>query len=110
MMGEFNLGESERDFRVPDGGLHRTGGWGTWAPTAAIVIEILSPGDETWEKLPFYGAHQVDELLIVNPADRRVSWLALDRGEYRPVEHSNLIDLGPADLAERIDWPSIGSG
>ncbi len=26
MMGEFNLGESEHDFRVPDGGLHRAGG------------------------------------------------------------------------------------
>lgn len=108
MMGEFNLGESENDFRVPDGGLHRKGGWGTWAPTAALVVEIISPGDETWEKLPFYSVHHVDELLIVDPAERTVSWLALELGEYQPVERSNLIDLGPADLARQIDWPSVG--
>ncbi len=110
MMGEFNLGESEHDFRVPDGGLHRTGGWGTWAPTAAVVVEIISPGDETWEKLPFYGARQVDELLIVDPVERKVNWLAFDHGDYRPVERSSLIDLGPADLAGAIDWPSVDNG
>jgi Uma2 family endonuclease len=49
-MGEFNPGESEHDFRVPDGGLHRAAGWGTWAPTAALVVEIISPGDETWDR------------------------------------------------------------
>jgi hypothetical protein len=41
-MGEFNLGESERDFRVPDGGLHRPGAGGTWLPTAALVVEIVA--------------------------------------------------------------------
>ena len=29
-----------------------------------LVIEIVSPGDDTWKKLPFYAAHDVDELLI----------------------------------------------
>jgi hypothetical protein len=29
-MSAFNLGESERDFRVPDGGLHRPGAAGVW--------------------------------------------------------------------------------
>ena len=28
-----------------------------YIPTAALVIEIVSPGDETWEKLDFYAAH-----------------------------------------------------
>jgi Uma2 family endonuclease len=104
-MGEFNLGESIEDFRVPDGGVHRTIPRGTWFPTAAIVIEIVSPGDESWQKLPFYAAHKVDELLIVDPAERAVRWLALTDGEYRDVQRSALIDLGPGVLAERIDWP-----
>jgi len=104
-MGEFNLGDSEHDFRVPDGGLHRPGAAGVWLSTAALVVEIVSPGDETWDKLPFYAAHQVDEILIVDPQQRTVEWLALERGEYRPVERSRLITLGPAELAERIDWP-----
>jgi hypothetical protein len=104
-MGEFNLGESEDDFRVPAGGLHRPGAGGVWHPTAALVVEIVSPGDESWEKLPFFADHGVDEVLIVDPADRSVHWLGLDHGEYGEIERSELIDLGPAALSKRITWP-----
>lgn len=104
-MHEFNLGESEHDFRVPDGGLHRPGAAGVWLPTAAIVVEILSPDDESWLKLPFYAAHDVDEVLLVDPAERTVTWLALRDGAYVPVVRSGLIELGPAELTERLDWP-----
>jgi hypothetical protein len=104
-MSEFNLGESEDDFRVPDGGLHRPGAAGVWHATAAVVVEILSPDDESRQKLPFYAEHDVDEVLLVDPADRTVTWLALHDGEYRPVERSGLIELGPTELAERLDWP-----
>jgi Uma2 family endonuclease len=104
-MGEFNLGVSEADFRVPDGGLHRTRPHGTWFPTAALVVEIVSPGDETWAKLPFYGARGVDELLIVDFTERALHWLGLADGEYREIERSGLIDLGARELAEGIDWP-----
>lgn len=52
-MGEFNLGESEHNFRVPDGGVLQLGAAGTWLATAALVVEIVSPNDdETWDKLP----------------------------------------------------------
>lgn len=104
-MHEFNLGESEHDFRVPDGGLHRPGAGGIWHPTAALVVEIVSPDDETWQKLPFYAAHGVDEVLIVDPEERSVHWLGLAGDEYSEVERSGLIELGAAELAERIDWP-----
>jgi len=104
-VGEFNLGESEHDFRVPDGGLHRPGAAGVWLSTAAVVVEVLSPGDETWQKLPFYAEHDVDEVLIVDPGERAVAWLALRDGEYQPAQRSELIDLGPAELAEQLDWP-----
>jgi len=105
--GQFNLGESRNDYRVPDLGLHRQGHSGTWIASAALAGEVISPGDETWEKLPFYAAHDVDELLIVDPDERAVRWLALDQhGAYQPVERSGLIDLCPAVLAEQITWPS----
>jgi len=103
-MGDFNLG-TEGDYRVPDGGVHRPGPDRLYYPTAALVVEIVSPGDETWEKLPFYAAHDVDELLIVDPEKRSVDWLGLTDGEYRPIERSGLIGLGPSELAEQIDWP-----
>jgi Uma2 family endonuclease len=77
-----------------------------WVPTAAIAVEILSPDDDTWKKLPFYAQHEVDELLIVDPAERSVRWLALREGEYRPVDRSEILDLTADALAERIDWPN----
>jgi Uma2 family endonuclease len=105
---EFNLGESESDFRVPDGGLHRPGASGIWHATAALVIEVVSPGDESWKKLPFFAAHDVDEVLIVDPAKRSIDWLGLDGGEYHPIARSGLIELSTSELDERIDWPGRG--
>jgi hypothetical protein len=111
---EFNLGDSKNNFRVPDGGLHRPGAAEMWHPTAALVVEVLSPDDDTWEKLPFYATHRVDEVLIVDPQEHAVHWLALtdtgtdgERGGplYEPIEHSRLIDLGAVQLAAQIDWP-----
>lgn len=102
---EFKLGESDRDFRVPDGGLHRVRPRGAWHASAALVVEIVSPGDESWEKLPFYASHAVDEVLIVDPADRTVTLLALSDGEYRRAQRSGLIELGADELTQRLDWP-----
>jgi len=104
-MHQFNVGESVHDFRVPDGGLHRDRPRGVWHATAALLVEIVSPDDESRAKLPFYAARGVDEVLLVDPADRTVTWLALGGGEYQPVMRSRLIELGPAEVAARIDWP-----
>jgi hypothetical protein len=106
MSGQCNIGESEHDFRVPDGALHRSPPEGVWNPTAALVIEIVSPNDETWEKLPFYADHDVDEVLIVDPQECTVEWLELRDGEYKQVERSGLIDLGAGELVEQLGWSS----
>jgi hypothetical protein len=103
-IGQFNVGGAD-NYRVPDGGLLRPGPDELYSPTAALVAEIVSPGDETWAKLPFYATHQADEVLIVDPQEKRVHWLALADGQYDPVQQSALIELGPAQLAEQIDWP-----
>ena len=90
---------------MPDGGLLRKRENRLYYTTAALVVEIVSAGDKTWEKLPFYAAHQVEELVIVDPEERIVHWLGLAGSEYSPVERSRLIQLAPAELAEQIDWP-----
>jgi Uma2 family endonuclease len=90
---------------VPDGGLHRPPVSGAWHATAALVVEIRSPDDESRQKLPFYAEHHVDEVLIVDPAEQTVMWLALRDGGYAPIRRSGLIELGPGELAERSDWP-----
>lgn len=104
-MHEVNVGASEDDFRIPDGALHREIPRTVWFPTLPLVVEIASPGDESWQKLPFYASHGVDEVLIVEPAQRKIHWLMLKDGEYRETERSGQIDLGPDDLLRQIHWP-----
>ena len=58
----FNLGRPD-DFRVPDRGLHRSLPTTLYVPTAAAIVEVESPDDETWEKLDFYAEHHVDEVV-----------------------------------------------
>ena len=38
--------------------------------TAELVVELRSPGDESYEKLPWYAGRGVTEMLIVDPATR----------------------------------------
>ncbi len=51
----MNVGE-KGNYVIPDASLHRPGAGGTYVPTTALAIEILSPDDDTWEKLPFYAS------------------------------------------------------
>jgi Uma2 family endonuclease len=101
--GPFNLGGPD-DYRVPDRGLHRGPPATTFVPTAAVVIEVVSPDDETWNKIDFYNAHSVDELLIADLAQRSVTLLAVGDGRYAERESSGLLGVGSAELAAKIDW------
>ena len=56
IFGPFNLGEPG-DFRVPDGGPGQASIDEVYAPTTVVVIEVLSPGDETYAKFSFYHGH-----------------------------------------------------
>jgi Uma2 family endonuclease len=102
-LADFNLG-TKGNYRVPDGGIHRPGPDRLYYPTAALVVEIVSPDDETWAKLPFYAAHDVEEVLIVDPKKHEVQWLALCGDHNEPIVRSRLIELGPKELVERIIW------
>jgi hypothetical protein len=43
--------------------------------------------------------------MLIDPANHSIAWLALRDREYEPVQRSGLIELGPAELAEQLDWP-----
>lgn len=102
--GSFNLGEPN-DFRVPDLGFHRGSPNALYFPTAALVIEVLSPDDETFAKFDFYALHGVDELWVVDPLEHTVRiWTLRDRS-YDEVDASPLLDLPAADVADEINWP-----
>lgn len=104
----FSLGEPD-DYRVPDGGLHRFRPSGVFVPTIAAVIEILSPGDETFAKFGFHAARGVEEILVADPAARtvRIRCRAEGPGEagYEETDHSDLLDVTAASLTAEIDWP-----
>lgn len=102
--GPFNIG-GPRDHRVPDLGVHRPGGDGLWLPTAAIVVEVLSPRDGAWEKLGFYARHEVDEVVMVDPVERTVVWLARQGARYDAVTRSAVLGVDVAEVVDAVEWP-----
>jgi Uma2 family endonuclease len=94
----------KNDHRVPDMTLLRPPVAEQWQPTAALAVEVLSLRDSAWSKLGFYAARGVDEGAIVDPEQRKVDWLQLRDGDYVAVQRSAVIELGPGELAARLDW------
>ncbi len=106
----FNLGQPD-DFRVPDGGFLRAIPTTVYVPTAAAVIEIESPDDETWDKLDFYAAHDVDEILVVSYHSRSVTWLGLTaEGRYEQLDSSRLLEVPTVGLSDKLEWPPTDPG
>jgi hypothetical protein len=102
---EFNLG-SEDDYRVPDGGCHRTQPSEVWVPTAAILLEVLSPGDETWKKFGFYARHHVEEICVSDPVTRQIRWFVLAGDVYEETIAGPILGVTVADLVAGIHWPT----
>jgi Uma2 family endonuclease len=101
--GPFNLGARE-DYRVPDGGFHRGRPKGVFLPTAAVVVEVVSPDDETYLKLDFY-ASRVEELVVADPQLRTVRIWQLVDGALVETGRSGLLGTDADELARGIDWP-----
>jgi hypothetical protein len=103
--GPFNLGQPD-DYRVPDRGYHRNlDGKLAYLPTAAVVVEIVSPDDETFEKLPFYADHGVEEVLVVEPEEHQVRVFGLVNGSYEERDASAVLDVSGAEVARALRWP-----
>lgn len=105
--GPLNLG-TKGDYRVPDRAYLRQRATEVWNPTAAIVVEIVSPGDESNAKLGFYHRLGVEEVLIVDPLRRAVEWYARSPERFDRAVASQLLSVTEAMLAAEIDWPPTG--
>lgn len=103
--GPVNIGRPG-NFRVPDGAFFRGADTALWNPTAAIVVEILSPDDDSWLKLGFYFDHGVEELLYVDPDERTVQWFVRDDDAFAAADASALLAVTATALHDRIDWPA----
>ncbi len=88
-------GDVEKNWRIPDQVYARPeDGIEEGVTGAELVVEVRSPGDETYEKLPFYAERGVTEVLIVHQ-DRRFELRRLGReGAYEVVEDGASEALG----------------
>ncbi len=102
--GALNLGGAN-DYRVPDHVYLRQAQWALYNPTAAVVVEIVSPGDESRRKFDFYFRSGVEELLIVDPRARTVEWFRRGNGHFEPSPRSSLLSVSADELAAELDWP-----
>ncbi len=101
----FDLGRPD-DYRVLDHGYVREMPEETFVATAAMLVEILSPDDETWAKQDFYFAHGVAELVVVDPVGRTVSWLGRGRHRFEARPGSAILGMSTEELAVAIGWPA----
>jgi Uma2 family endonuclease len=107
---ELGLYASDKNYRTPDlvvvdpkhlsaRGAERT---------VEIAIEILSPNDESRDKLPFYAACGVLEVWLIDPVSRDVDIRLLDDNHAAAHAESRVLGLRferlPAPLL-RIAWP-----
>lgn len=83
---EAGLFRTAEDYRVPDQMYCRAESLSErGAEGAELVVEILSPGDETNEKVDFYAGLGVREMLVVHPDDHRVELLRAVDQRLLPV-------------------------
>lgn len=102
--GPANVGTPD-DYRVPDQSYYADHTTRAYHPTADVVIEIVSPEDESREKFDFYFRVGVQEVGIVDPGARTVEWFDRGAGGFQPADRSSLLDVSAAELAKEIDWP-----
>lgn len=106
--GPFNLGEPD-DYRVPDRGYHRGVPSTVWVPNAVLVVEVVSPDDETWEKFDFYARLGVEEIAVADPMAGVLRWFALAGDRYDETDRSGVLGITVEDLSTQIDWPGRSS-
>lgn len=107
-IGAINVG-TPHNYRVPDYAYYRSPPTETFVDHVEIVVEVVSPGDETYAKFDHYAAHRVDEIVCVDPIERSVRWFTLSpaRDGYDEVRRSPLLGVDVGGLVTAIEWPEV---
>ncbi len=111
---ETGLFGTEDNFRVPDLLFRREEhGSERGAEGAELVVELRSPNDETYLKLPFFAQCGVREFLVLHPTEHRAELFRLVKGELVPVQadadgalHSDVLGIAlcSAEGTLRVTW------
>ncbi|MEE8599890.1 Uma2 family endonuclease [Euzebya tangerina] len=106
VVGDINVG-TKTNYRVPDGAVLEQLTSELFVSTAALVVEVLSPSDQTWHKLDHYVEHGVQEMIVVDPEAQRVTFLR--RGESTMVRapSSELLGLSASEFEALLEWPPL---
>jgi Uma2 family endonuclease len=87
---EFDIRDREKgdqNYRQPDVVVVSPKDIGDWINGhAELVIEVRSPYDEAYEKIPFYEECKIPEYWIVHPVTRAFEVRVLRRGKYVVVK------------------------
>lgn len=70
----------------------------------------LGKRDRSRQKLAFYAAHDVDEVLLVEPSTHTVELYGCEGHGMVRRDCSTVFDLDPEELAARLNWPVIEEG
>jgi Uma2 family endonuclease len=106
-------GAAERDYRAPDLVAYQRAHCGARGVEgiADLAIEILSPNDESYDKLPFYAEVGVKEVIIVDPNTRAIERFVAEGGKPKKVTdvpvRSSALDVAFSVVAGpklRLEW------
>ncbi|MFC5061125.1 Uma2 family endonuclease [Actinomycetospora atypica] len=104
---ETGLFRSSDDYRVPEQLYRRPEDGSTrGAEGAELVVEILSPQDETLAKLPWYDEIGVREVLILDPATRASTLYRA--GQVVEPAHSEVLGVTFRTVDGRLQLTSEG--
>jgi Uma2 family endonuclease len=95
--GMFGVAGSNTNYRVPDGSLTRPDQVSERGlESAELVIEMLSPHDESRAKFPFYAIAGVREIWLIEPRTRSHEVHALMEDGYQRIEAREGVTQSPA--------------
>jgi len=110
--GLFRPGGGESDYRVADLVVCRPENATARGVEgrAELVVELRSPGDESYEKLPFYADLAVQEVLVIDPESCQVELFALAPGGLEAVATDASSSVSTAALGitlTPVDGPAL---
>jgi Uma2 family endonuclease len=108
LVSGINVFQSATDYRIPDltfvatGREHILHDDGVRGEGPDAVIEIRSPEDETYEKLPFFGALGVREVIVIDRDTRRPEIHRLAGAQYVALQPDRDGWLGSETMGVRL--------
>lgn len=89
-------GPGDKNWRIPDISLSRPEhASARGLETAELVVEVLSPDDESRQKLPYYAKIGIREVWLIDPTTRVIEIYTLVTDTYELVAFVNGVAMSP---------------